>query len=159
MTMDIPRGRKVLVIDDMREMEEMLGLLLAHERDDRVAFAPGGLQGLTLAEQQPPELIILDLMMPDLTGYEVFRRLAGKPALATIPVLLLTVLPPQMVYREAQQLGIQGYICKPFEFETLLAARDALLRGETYYPPVRGWVKKLNLTDSPSRVRIRSSKH
>ncbi len=156
--MEIPRGRKVLVIDDMREMEEMMELLLAHERDDRVAFAQGGLQGLTIAEQQSPELIILDLMMPDLTGYEVFRRLSVNPALANVPVLLLTVLPPQMVYPEAHRLGIQGYICKPFEFGTLLAARDALLRGETYYPSLPGCAKKLNLTDSPSRVRIRSSK-
>jgi DNA-binding response OmpR family regulator len=140
--MQIPRGRKVLVIDDMREMEEMMGLLLAHERDDRVAFAHGGLQGLTLAEQGSPELIILDLMMPDLPGYEVFRRLSVNPALSNVPVLLLTVLPPQMVYPEAQRLGIKGYICKPFEFETLLAARDALLRGETYYPSLPGRAKK-----------------
>ena len=157
--MEIPRGRKVLVIDDMREMEEMMGLLLAHERDDRVAFAHGGLQGLTIAEQQSPELVILDLMMPDLTGYEVFRRLHVNPALSNVPVLLLTVLPPQMVYPEAQGLGIKGYICKPFEFEALLAARDALLRGETYYPSLRCRAKKLNLTDSPSRVRIRPSTH
>jgi DNA-binding response OmpR family regulator len=134
MTMETSRGRKVLVIDDMREMEEMMGLLLAHERDDRVAFARGGLQGLAIAEQESPELIILDLMMPDLPGYEVFRRLQVNPALRNVPVLLLTVVPPQMVYPQAQQLGIAGYICKPFEFETLLAARDALLRGETYYP-------------------------
>jgi CheY-like chemotaxis protein len=143
--MEIPRGRKVLVIDDMSEMEEMMELLLAHERDDRVAFAFGGLQGLALAEQQSPELIILDLMMPDLTGYEVFRRLALNPALAHVPVLLLTVMPPQMVCPEAQRLGIQGYIRKPFEFETLLAARDTLLRGKTYYPSLPGYAQKTQL--------------
>ena len=138
--MEIPRGCKVLVIDDMREMEEMMALLLAHQRDDQVTYARGGLEGLAIAEQHPPELIILDLMMPDLPGYEVFRRLRANPALQNVPVLLLTVVPPQMVYSKAQQLGIAGYMCKPFEFETLLAARDALLRGETYYPslPCRG---------------------
>ena len=136
--MDTPRSCKVLVIDDMREMEEMMGLLLSHERDDRVTFAHGGLEGVALAEQQPPELIILDLMMPDLPGYQVFQRLRSMPALQNVPVLLLTVVPPQMVYEEAKRLGIAGYVCKPFEFPTLLAARDALLRGETYYPTLHG---------------------
>jgi len=132
--MESSPSRRVLVIDDMREMEEMMGLLLAHERDDKVTYAHGGLEGLASAEQHPPELIILDLMMPDLPGYDVFRRLQANPALRNVPVLLLTVVPPQMVYPEAQRLGIAGYICKPFEFEELLAARDALLRGETYFP-------------------------
>jgi len=139
--MEIPRGCKVLVIDDMREMEEMMGLLLAHQRNDQVAYAHGGLEGLAIAEQHPPELIILDLMMPDLPGYEVFRRLHAQPALQNVPVLLLTVIPPQMVYPQAQELGIAGYMCKPFEFETLLTARDALLRGETYYPSLPGRAK------------------
>ena len=136
--MEISRGRKILVIDDMREMEEMMALLLAHQRDDQVAYAHGGLEGLAIAEQHPPELIILDLMMPDLPGYEVFRRLHANPVLRNVPVLLLTVMPPQMVYPKAKQLGIAGYICKPFEFDTLLTARDALLRGETFFPSLPG---------------------
>jgi DNA-binding response OmpR family regulator len=118
----------------MRELEEMLKLFLSHQRDDCVIYARGGLEGLELAEQNPPQLIILDLMLPDLSGYDVFMRLQMIPKLKNVPVLLLTVLPPQMVYPEAQKLGIAGYVCKPFDFEELLLARDTLLRGETYYP-------------------------
>jgi len=132
--MDKSRNCQVLVIDDMPEMEEMLRLFLAHERDDCVLYARGGLEGLEMAEQNPPQLIILDLMMPDLHGYEVFKRLKVMPKLSNVPVLLLTVLPPQMVYPEAQRLGISGYVCKPFEFDELLLARDTVLRGEKYYP-------------------------
>jgi DNA-binding response OmpR family regulator len=134
--MDTIRGCRVLVIDDMREMEEMMCLLLAHERDDQVTFARGGRQALALAEQDPPQLVILDLMMPDMHGYEVFRRLKAIPSLQNVPVILLTVLPSPMVYPEARRLGIAGYVCKPFEFQDLAAARDAVLNGETYYPPV-----------------------
>ena len=134
--MDHTQGCRVLVIDDMGEMEDMLCLLLAHERNDQVTFARGGIQGLAFAERKPPELVILDLMMPDLHGYEVFRRLKAMPTMQNVPVIILTVLPSQMVYPEAQRLGITGYLCKPFEFEDLLAARDAALRGETYYPSV-----------------------
>ena len=141
--MDDIRGCRVLVIDDMREMEEMMCLLLAHERDDRVTFARNGQQALTLAEQDPPQLVILDLMMPDMNGYEVFRRLKAIPSLQNVPVILLTVLPSPMVYPEAQRLGVAGYICKPFEFQDLLAARDAVLKGETYYPPLPVKQKRL----------------
>ena len=141
--MDHIRGCRVLVIDDMREMEEMMCLLLAHERDDRVTFARGGRQALALAEQDPPQLVILDLMMPDMNGYEVFRRLKAIPSLQSVPVILLTVLPSPMVYPEAQRLGVAGYICKPFEFQDLLAARDAVLKGETYYPPLPVKQKRL----------------
>ena len=133
--MEKPTNCQVLFIDDMREMEEMMSLLLRHERDDCVIYAHGGLEGLQLAAHHPPpQLIIMDLMMPDLSGYEVFKRLQADPALAHVPVILLTVMPPEMVYAEAQKLGIAGYVCKPFEFDELLLARDTVLRGETYYP-------------------------
>lgn len=125
---------RVLVIDDVPEIQEILTRLLGYERGDEVIYARGGLEGLELAAQNPPQLIILDLMMPDLHGYQVFERLKAMPGLGNIPVLLLTVLPPQLVYPEAQRLGISGYVCKPFEFQELLLARDMVLRGETYFP-------------------------
>jgi len=139
---------QVLVIDDMRELEEMLKLFLGHQRDDCVIYARGGLEGLELAEQNPPQLIILDLMMPDLSGYDVFMRLQMMPKLKNVPVILLTVLPPQMVYPEAQKLGIAGYVCKPFDFDELLLARDTVLRGETYYPLPRRKTGPLDKTAS-----------
>jgi CheY-like chemotaxis protein len=137
-----PGNCQVLLIDDMQEMQEMISLLLAHERDDCVIYARGGLEGLEIAEQNPPQLIILDLMMPDLHGYEVVRRLRDMPNLRDVPVILLTVLPPPMVYPEAQKLGISGYVCKPFDFEELLLARDTVLRGETYFPRERRSARK-----------------
>lgn len=132
--METTKNCQILVIDDMREMEEMLRLFLGYQREDRVVYSPSGLQGLEKAAENPPQLIILDLMMPDLSGYDVFMRLQMMPKLKGVPVILLTVLPPQMVYPEAQKLGIAGYVCKPFEFEELLLARDTVLRGEKYYP-------------------------
>ncbi len=136
--METRQGCQVLVIDDMIEMEELLGLLLSHERNDSVIYAHGGHEGLAVAQQRLPQLIILDLMMPDLHGFEVCRRLKDTPGVRDIPVLVLTVVPPQLVYPEAQRLGAAGYLCKPFELEELLNARDALLRGGTYYPPLPG---------------------
>jgi len=128
------RGCKVLVIDDVPEMEEMIKLLLTYERNDQVRFALSGNAGLAIAEQDPPDLIILDVMMPKMSGYEVCRRLKDTPTLRDIPVLFLTVVPPRMGYPETQRLGGAGYLCKPYQISEILEARDAVLRGETYYP-------------------------
>jgi DNA-binding response OmpR family regulator len=122
-------------------MEEMMGCCWPTNATIRSLMLTAGWKGWP-RRAASSELIILDLMMPDLPGYEVFRRLHANPVLRKVPVLLLTVIPPQMVYPKAQQLGIAGYICKPFEFETLLTARDALLRGETFYPSLPGQARR-----------------
>ena len=139
----IETGCKILVIDDVPEMEEMIRLLLAHERNDQVRFASSGNEGLAIAEQDPPDLIILDVMMPQINGYEVCRQLKNTPALRDIPVLFLTVVPPRMGYEETQRLGAAGYLCKPYQINDILAARDAVLRGETYYPDSLQMVSRL----------------
>ena len=128
------RGCKVLVIDDVPEMEEMIRLLLTYERNDQVRFASSGDVGLAVAKQDPPDLIILDVMMPQINGYEVCRQLKDTPALRDIPILFLTVVSPRMGYEETQRLGGAGYLCKPYQISEILEARDAVLRGETYYP-------------------------
>ena len=139
----IETGYKILVIDDVPEMEEMIRLLLAYERNDQVRFASNGNEGLAIAEQDPPDLIILDVMMPQINGYEVCRQLKNTPALRDIPVLFLTVVPPRMGYEETQRLGAAGYLCKPYKINDILAARDAVLRGETYYPDSLRTVSRL----------------
>jgi DNA-binding response OmpR family regulator len=128
------RGCKVLVIDDVPEMEEMIKLLLTYERNDQVRFATNGDVGLAIAKQDPPDLIILDVMMPQINGYEVCRQIKATPALRDIPILFVTVVPPRMGYPETQRLGGAGYLCKPYKINEILEARDAVLRGETYYP-------------------------
>ncbi|MFQ6102353.1 MAG: response regulator transcription factor, partial [Anaerolineae bacterium] len=70
------KGCKVLVIDDEPEMGELIKLVLGRGRNDEVKCAVGGRQGLVVAEQDPQDLIILDIMMPDIHGYEVYERLS-----------------------------------------------------------------------------------
>ncbi len=127
------RGRKVLVIDDVLEMESLLKLSLSRERNDQVTFVDSGPKGLTAAHQDRPHLIILDLAMPDVDGYQVLREFKNTPVLQTVPVLVISALDSYDVRRRVQQFGIQGYLGKPFGLQELLAARDAMLRGETFY--------------------------
>jgi len=135
------KGCQILVIDDLPEMEDLLKLVLAYERQDIVRYAPGGKAGLAAAEQNPPDLIILDVMMPEFNGYDVCRQLKATPRLKNIPVLFLTVVPPRLGYDKTLELGGAGYICKPYGVNDILAARDAVLRGEIYFP---GSIKTLS---------------
>jgi len=130
--MDETKGYKVLVIDPEWQLIEAY---LAHYLNDEVRVALDGREGLTAAEQDPPDLIILGLVLPDLHGYEVYRRLRMIPALQHVPVLFQSADTQRRVYPEAQRLGAAGYLRKPYRLpEELLAARDAALRGDTYYP-------------------------
>ncbi len=108
--------------------------ILVRERNDQVKHAFSGQAGLTAAEQDPPDLIVLDLTLPDHDGFEVYRRLRGNPSLQSIPVLLVESFSPERIYPTAQRLGVAGYLYEPYRIETLLAARDAVLKGDVYYP-------------------------
>jgi CheY-like chemotaxis protein len=127
---------KVLIIDDEPELERLIELILERERDDKVLFAPGGRQGLIVAEQERPDLILLDIMMPDLDGWEVYQRLRAIPTLQATPIIFQAAISPKRVYPEAQRMGAAGYMCEPYAPKDLLAARDAALQGDTYYPPL-----------------------
>ena len=76
------------------------------------------------------------MMMPDLDGSEVYRRLRMVSALQNVPVLFQSPRSPETVYPEAQRLGAVGFVRQPYGPQELLAARDAALRGDTYYPPL-----------------------
>jgi two-component system, OmpR family, phosphate regulon response regulator PhoB len=130
--MDISKGCKVLVIDKDSNVGDLLELIL-HHRGDQVRTTFDEHKGLALAEQDPPDLILLDSEMLEDEVYQQFKRL---PALQNVPILFLDAKAPYLVCPQAQRLGAAGYLCKPFKVEDLLAARDAVLRGETYYPPL-----------------------
>jgi DNA-binding response OmpR family regulator len=125
---------KILVIDDDPGFAGLVKLTLVHSRNDDVRIAIGGLEGIAMAEQDPPDLIILDIMMPAPHGFEVCRQLKAKPDLQNIPVLFQTAMSPARAYPEAQRLGAAGCMIEPYGPQELLTARDAVLRGETHYP-------------------------
>ena len=75
-------------------------------------------------------------MMPDLDGWEVYLRLREVPVLRNVPVLFQAAIASERVYPEAQRIGAAGYVREPYGPQELLAARDAALRGDTYYPPL-----------------------
>jgi PAS domain S-box-containing protein len=107
---------RILAIDDTPANLLTLGAALTDEFD--VQFATSGAQGLALAAENPPNLILLDIMMPEMDGFEVCRRLKATPELARIPVIFITALDDAASETQGLELGAADYITKPINPQT-----------------------------------------
>jgi two-component system KDP operon response regulator KdpE len=126
---------KVLVVDDEPQIVRALRTSLA-AHDYEVASATTGEEGLTIIATQAPDLVVLDLGLPDLEGAEVIRRLRTW---SEVPVIILSVREGQPDKIEALDAGADDYVTKPFDMEELLARMRAALRrtkGDEGTPPV-----------------------
>lgn len=122
--MSAPAAPLALVIDDEPQIRRLLRTLL--EADGyRVAEAPTGEAGLAAAAQKPPEIVLLDLGLPDLDGIEVLRRLRQW---TPVPVLILSVRDEEELKVAALDAGADDYVTKPFSSAELLARLRVMLR-------------------------------
>ncbi|WP_341531207.1 response regulator [Nostoc sp. UHCC 0302] len=113
--------KKILVIeDDINVRQNILDLLDAE--DFKVIGAENGHLGLQLAQEETPDLIICDVMMPELDGHGVIKGLRQHPVTATIPLIFLTAKSDLTDFRQGMELGADDYIIKPFKRAELLAA-------------------------------------
>jgi diguanylate cyclase (GGDEF)-like protein len=103
----------ILVVDDVVENVDVLFHLL--KADYTLAAARNGLKALRMVEKRPPDLILLDIMMPEMDGYEVCRRLKEKNATREIPIIFITSLSEAIDEARAFNLGAVDYITKPFQ--------------------------------------------
>ncbi|MCB1727381.1 MAG: response regulator [Gammaproteobacteria bacterium] len=117
---DAKRAETVLIVDDVAENLSVLHELLSPEF--KVQAAKSGERALRLVASSPlPDLILLDVMMPDLDGYQVFERLRGDPRTRDIPVIFLTAMDGVEAEMRGLELGAADYITKPIVLPVLLA--------------------------------------
>ena len=112
--------KAVLVVDDTpANIHVIKGIL---QRDYKIKAATSGEKALQIAAKSPPpDLILLDVMMPEMDGYEVCRRLKAEPATANIPVVFVTGHADDEERAKGLALGAAAYVTKPVEPEELLA--------------------------------------
>ncbi|MFP4300136.1 MAG: response regulator [Spirulinaceae cyanobacterium] len=120
---------KVLAIEDETIIRENLVELLEMENFE-VFAAENGQKGVELALQHQPDLILCDVMMPELDGYGVLDRLRQNSATATIPFIFLTALSDKTATRKGMELGADDYLTKPFSHKDLLNAIASRLRKQ-----------------------------
>jgi len=118
------RETTVLVVDDERRYRELLEMDLSR-RGYRVLTAADGLRALELIEESVPDLVLLDVMLPDLDGYEVCRRIRE---LASVPVIMLTARVEEADKIRGLRIGADDYVTKPFSAIELMARVEAVLR-------------------------------
>ena len=113
------RAETILIVDDAKDSVRLLGALL-HARGYVVRVAFNGLTALTQAKNVPPDLILLDILLPDITGYEVCERLKADEATRHIPVIFLSALEEPLDKINAFRVGGEDYLTKPYhEMEAL----------------------------------------
>ena len=123
---DLGEKPTILVVDDAPESIDVLVGILQPEY--RVKVAPNGEQALRIAASgDPPDLILLDVIMPGLSGYEVCRELKGAPATSGIPVIFVTSMDGPQDELRGFDLGAADYITKPFDPLVVLARVRARL--------------------------------
>jgi CheY-like chemotaxis protein len=115
--------KKVLIIDDEKLLVRSTGLVLGHFGYD-VKGALGGEEGLTAAVEFMPDVILLDIMMPGMDGWQVLEKLKQNPVLQHIPVVIFTAREYSNGKALAIGKGASDFIAKPFEPEDLTAAID-----------------------------------
>ncbi|GAA1671440.1 response regulator transcription factor [Nonomuraea maheshkhaliensis] len=124
-------GERLLVVDDEPTVKELLSATLRFA-GFTVSSADNGVQALERAGREPPDLVLLDVMLPDLDGFEVLRRLRALPRAGgrpgPVPVLFLTARDATADKINGLRLGGDDYVTKPFDLEELLARIRAILR-------------------------------
>jgi CheY-like chemotaxis protein len=111
-------SRSILVIDDDAQIRELVATTLGQVGAE-VRLAGSGRDGLELARTQPPELVLLDLSMPEMDGWHVLRELRARPETARIPVVLLTSANDVASYEKSRQHAVAAFISKPFRLAEL----------------------------------------
>jgi two-component system OmpR family response regulator len=119
------RAARVLVVDDEESITQLVSTVLRYEGFE-VQCAADGRSAVTQAQQFRPDLVVLDVMLPDWDGFEVYRRLAAESA--QLPVLFLTARDAPADRVHGLTLGADDYVGKPFSLEELVARVRAVLR-------------------------------
>jgi len=112
--------RTILAVDDENDVLLIIKTALLSEGFD-VQTAGSGPEALTAIETATPDLVILDMMMPEMTGFDVLKQMRQNPATKSTPVIMLTGVLNKDKVREAIDMGVTYYIVKPFEFHDLVS--------------------------------------
>jgi CheY-like chemotaxis protein len=129
-------AEKILIVDDDLDTLRLVGLMLQHQ-GYRINAANSGIQAIAMSQTDKPDLILLDIMMPDMDGYEVARKLRADPATNAIPIIMFTAKTQVDDKVEGFEAGADDYLTKPTQPRELFAHIKAVLaRGKKLSIPV-----------------------
>jgi CheY-like chemotaxis protein len=121
-------SKRILAVDDEPDVLMIIRTALQGEGFE-VETASSGPECLEAAAANPPDLILLDVMMPGMSGFDVLKALKAKPETSTIPIIMLTGFSERKKIQEALTSGIDYYIIKPFDFHDLMTKINQAIAG------------------------------
>jgi two-component system, cell cycle response regulator DivK len=113
-------SRRILVVEDQEDNRQILRDLLANAGYDMIE-AEDGMQAIAAASRHRPDLILMDIQLPTLDGYEATRRIKADPALTAIPIIVVTSYALSGDEDKAREAGCDAYVAKPYSPRALLA--------------------------------------
>ena len=146
------KDRAILLVDDETDLLEMLQSIFERAGYTRILTAASGKAALKIWKEAKPSMIILDVMMPGMDGFEVCRRLGSSPDTAEIPVLMLTARGEEMDRVVGLSLGADDYVVKPFSVRELMLRVRAVLRRRKR--PENGPVERHGIRLDPEAHRV-----
>jgi two-component system phosphate regulon response regulator PhoB len=121
---------RILIVEDEKDLQEVLAYNL-QQAGHTAVIARDGREALAAVEAQPPDLVLLDLMLPDMSGTEVCRTLKTDPDLREIPVVMVTAKGEEIDRVVGFELGADDYVVKPYSVRELILRLTAILRRRT----------------------------
>jgi CheY-like chemotaxis protein len=119
---------RILIVEDNESSRDMLARRLSR-RGYQVISAADGRRGIALAHDQSPDLIVMDMSLPEIDGWEATRRLKADPATRAIPIVALTAHAMASDRKKAMDAGCDDYHTKPVDFESLVRSLEAFLEA------------------------------
>jgi two-component system phosphate regulon response regulator PhoB len=149
----LARGQ-IFVIEDEQDIAELIRFNLSLEGYNVATFGSGEL-GFQALEQQTPDLLILDIMLPGMSGLEICRRIKSMPKTEKLPVIMVTAKGEEADVVKGLELGADDYITKPFSPKVMSARIDAVLRrSKTQAPSPSELVRLSGIEINPGRVEV-----
>ena len=125
--MTTPGNKKILIVEDERDIQQLVKHYLEKE-GLRILTASTGIEAVKKVREEKPDLLVLDLMLPDMDGLEVCKRVRNAPETALLPIIMLTAKAEESDTIVGLELGADDYVTKPFSPKALVARVKALLR-------------------------------
>ena len=120
--------KQILIVDDSEDMRQLLQQILEEDDEYRLLFAENATQAIAQAQENHPDLILMDMSLPGMSGWEAVAYLRKQPAFSAIPIVAVTAHVSQHDQERARGVGCTAHLGKPFDVITVLDTIAELLR-------------------------------
>ncbi len=136
MTAGEPRKVRIVCVEDDQDMIDLIRLIVTRRGYELVGWATGGVEGIEVIRREKPDLVLLDLMMPDIDGWEVYQQMKADPELRHIPVIVVTARAQNVDRILGLHIArVDDYLTKPFGPSELIASIERVMSRSVQTEP------------------------